>query len=63
MIAHGFDLFINVLISDGFNDFFHLKIFIFAELDLRIRRESQREDKILALFVRDDVCFWVCDGS
>ena len=63
MIAHGVDLFINVLISDGFNDLFHLKIFIFAELDLRIGRKSQREDKILAFFVRDDFRFRIRDGS
>ena len=63
MIAHGVDLLINVLIGDGFNDFFRLKIFIFAELGLRIRRESQREDKIFALFIRDDISFIFGNGA
>ena len=57
MSAHVLNLFVDLLISDGLDNFICRKIFIFAERDLREGCKRQREDEIFALLVGDDIGF------
>ena len=63
VFAQVIELVFNVIIGDGLDGSFNGKVFVFAEFNFRVGRESQREGEGLAVFAGYNFVFHLRDGD